>query len=67
MGAAAPVATPAPAGSAVPDSGVPSGTIAEVLAWVGDDPERAQAAYDAERAGQGRVTLLTALEDRGAS
>jgi hypothetical protein len=41
---------------------VPQGTIAEVLAWVGDDPGRARAALDAERAGQNRSTLINQLE-----
>jgi hypothetical protein len=41
---------------------VPSGTIDEVLGWVGDDHDRAQRALDAERAGQNRSTLITQLE-----
>lgn len=45
---------------------VPGGTIAEVLAWVGNDPGRAQAAYEAEQGGSRRVTLLAELEARGA-
>jgi hypothetical protein len=40
----------------------PEGTIAEVLAWVGNDPERAQAALDAEYDGANRSTLITQLE-----
>lgn len=40
---------------------VPSGTVAEVLAWVGTDLSRAQAALDAEEEGAGRVSLLRAL------
>lgn len=47
--------------------GVPEGTIAEVLAWVGSDPDRAQQALDAERAGQNRSTLITQLQELGAS
>jgi hypothetical protein len=39
----------------------PEGTRAEVLAWVGDDPGRARAALDAERAGQQRNTLIAEL------
>lgn len=27
---------------------VPAGTVAEVIGWIGDDPDRAQAALDAE-------------------
>jgi PKD repeat protein len=44
-----------------------SHTIAEILAWVGDDPARAQAAYDSETAGSSpRSTLLAQLETLGA-
>jgi hypothetical protein len=45
----------------------PSGTIEEVKAWVGDDPDRAQQALDAEREGANRQTLVSYLEDKGAS
>lgn len=41
---------------------VPQGTAAEVLAWVGDDPERAGEALSAEYAGQYRSTLIAKLE-----
>lgn len=41
---------------------VPEGIAAEVLLWVDDDPARAQAALDAERAGQNRSTLIAKLE-----
>jgi hypothetical protein len=44
------------------EDGPPSGTIEEVKAWVGDDPERAQQALDAEREGQNRQTLVSYLE-----
>jgi hypothetical protein len=40
----------------------PTGTVAEVLAWVGDDPRRAQLALEAEQAGQQRSTLIAQLE-----
>jgi len=55
-----------------PDPGdgdvVPDGTIAEVLAWVGEDPARAQEAYDVEAAKTSpRTTLLADLEDLGAT
>jgi hypothetical protein len=40
---------------------VPAGTIQDVLDWVGDDPTRAQAALDAERAGANRSTLIDKL------
>jgi hypothetical protein len=49
------------------DDEVPQGTIADVQDWVGDDPDRAQQALDAERAGQNRATLVAWLEDKGAS
>jgi len=52
--------------AAPPAEDVPEGTIATVLDWVGDDPARAQQAYDAEQAGQQRSTLLAELEARGA-
>lgn len=41
---------------------VPEGTAAEVLAWVGSDPARAQAALDVEYYGQNRSTLIAKLE-----
>lgn len=37
-------------------------TVAEVLADAGGDPQLAEAALDAERAGKGRTTLITQLE-----
>jgi hypothetical protein len=40
---------------------VPDGSVAEVLEWVGDDPDRRAAALAAEKAGRGRVTLIKAL------
>lgn len=42
---------------------VPSGTVAEVTAWVGDDEDRAKAALKAENDGAKRVTLTHALEE----
>lgn len=41
------------------------GTIAAVMAWVGDDPVRALAVLDLERsdAGAGRVTMIAQLEE----
>jgi hypothetical protein len=41
---------------------VPIGNINAVLAWVGRDPQRAQQALDAERAGFHRSTLIAKLE-----
>jgi len=41
----------------------PTGTIAEILAWVGSDQARAQAALDAEYGtGHPRSTLVAALD-----
>lgn len=40
----------------------PTGTVDEVLAEVGDDPDKAQRALVAERAGKNRTTLIAALE-----
>lgn len=43
---------------------VPEGNIEEVLAWVGDDLDRAVRAHEAEsEARHPRTTLLSALED----
>lgn len=43
-------------------AGPPSGSAATVLEWVGDDPERAGMALEAERVGKNRSTLITQLE-----
>jgi hypothetical protein len=40
---------------------VPTGTIAEILAWVGTDRDRAARALAAEQAGQNRKSLLKNL------
>jgi hypothetical protein len=53
-----PEPAPEPAAEAVPE-----GTIAVVKEWVGDDPARAQAALEAEEAGQNRTTLIAWLEE----
>lgn len=39
-------------------------TVNEVIAYVEEHPDEAQAVYDAENAGKARVTLLTDLESR---
>ena len=44
------------------DSCPPQGSIDEVLAWVGDDSDRASAALEAEQTGQQRTTLISKLE-----
>lgn len=41
---------------------VPEGSIKEVLAWVGEDATKAQAALDAEKTGEKRTTLVSKLE-----
>lgn len=41
---------------------VPDGTIGDILAWVGEDPYRAELALEAEKAGKRRKTLMDALE-----
>jgi hypothetical protein len=52
-------------GSAAAEETVPDGAVGSVLAWVGDDPERAQRALDHERAKQApRTTLIAELERR---
>ena len=40
---------------------VPSGSVADVIEWAGDDPDRRKAALEAERRGKGRSTLIKAL------
>lgn len=42
---------------------VPTGTVKEVLEWVGDDKERAQLALDAETESTARKSLIQALEE----
>jgi hypothetical protein len=57
-----PLAGP-PAGVTADSDEVPSGSVAVVLGWVGDDPERAARALDVEEAAdKPRKTLLAALE-----
>jgi hypothetical protein len=41
---------------------VPEGTVADVMCWVDDDPARARAALDEERANANRVSLINQLE-----
>lgn len=41
----------------------PDGSVAEVMAWVGDDADRAKLAYEKETAGNGRKSLLAKLKD----
>lgn len=43
---------------------VPSGNVEDVKAWVGDDPDRAKQALQAEQSGQNRSTLVTWLQER---
>ena len=54
---------PAPEEPTVPaaEDVVPTGTIAEVLAWVGTDHDRAVHALTAEEAGQARKSLIKIL------
>ena len=40
---------------------VPDGSIGDILAWVGDDPARAELALEAELAGKRRKTLMDTL------
>lgn len=42
---------------------VPEGTAAEVLEWVGEDPERAKKALEAEEEGDQRVGLSKKLKE----
>jgi hypothetical protein len=52
LAAGAPVESPA---LTVDGDGVPDGTVSQVLAWVGDDLDRARLALDAETAGTSRA------------
>lgn len=55
---------PDPAGDPngdVPDA-VPAGTVEEILAWVGDNEDRAARALETERAGKNRASLVAQLE-----
>lgn len=56
--------TPEPDTRPAGDGGeVPGGTVADVMAWVGDDPDRARRALDAEAAkgDKARSTLVDSL------
>jgi hypothetical protein len=58
------LATGAPVEStaaAVAGDGVPDGNVAQVLAWVGDDLERARLALDTEAAGKNRAGITGPL------
>jgi hypothetical protein len=43
-----------------PDA-VPEGSVAEIIAWAGADPQRRRAALVAERLGKARKSLIKAL------
>lgn len=45
----------------LPEPSVPDGTVAEILAWVGDDEHRAEEALQAELAGKRRKSLVDRL------
>lgn len=54
-----------PATSTSEDAGVPNGTVPDVLAWVGDDSDRARAALDAEnRRTHPRQSLIEQLNGK---
>lgn len=61
--AAEAVAEPVTEDAAAPETeeAVPAGTIAEVLAWVGEDHDRAVRALAAEEAGHNRKSLVKSL------
>lgn len=42
---------------------VPNLSVAKLLEWVGDDPDRRAAALEAERSGQQRKTAISALSE----
>lgn len=63
-GPAVDVASEGSDGSESHENGVPKGSSKEVLAWVGDDPERALLALEAEQAeDKPRKGLVSDLED----
>jgi hypothetical protein len=45
------------------EEAVPEGSIKEVLAWVGDDAEKAEKALSAELDGENRKTLVSKLNE----
>jgi len=54
--------TVAPVETAVID--VPTGSVSNILKWVGQDADKAKAAYDVEKEDtKPRVSLLTALKE----
>lgn len=62
-GAASSPGDPGDPPQVVPDEYPADGTIAQILAWVGDDTIRAEAALDAEdETGKPRKSLVAALE-----
>lgn len=63
-GAAVAVASDGPDEVESHDNGVPKGSTKEVLEWVGDDPEKALLALEAEQADEKpRKGLVSELED----
>lgn len=52
---------PAPVFDDLPLTHIHEHTVSQVLAWVDNDPHRAQAALEAEKAGRNRVTLTAKL------
>lgn len=52
---------PEPAPMDVDTTDIANHTVSEVLAWVGDNPDRARQALDAEKADRNRVTLTSKL------
>ncbi len=65
--ASAPASAPAPApidNSVKTEDDVPSGTVPEILSWVGEDKDRAQKALDAEKDDdKPRKGLVKSLEE----
>lgn len=55
-------ADPAPEPEPVDYAAVVAGTVAQVLAWVADHPEQAQAVYETEMGSRNRSTLTGRLE-----
>lgn len=55
--------TEEPAETVEEAQGVPQGSAAEVLEWVGEDKDRAKEALDAEEEGQQRIGLSRKLRE----
>lgn len=58
------IANPQAVNEAYRPDAVPTGTVDEVLAWVGDDRDRAARALEVELSGKNRASLVAALSTK---